>query len=103
MTSPSLPTNDQEVWTWIILLMAGHLAAVYVMRGIRGKVVFSDQSLQALISRIFDAGTFATSIMLLIGVPHKEILKAIGGTEPFLIFAGFAGTVYGIHALAKSD
>ena len=91
------------MWTWIIFLRAGHLGAVYVLRLFRRKQLFNDQSLQALVTRIFDAGAFATSFMLIIGVTHDAVLKALGGTQPFLIFAGFAGVIYGLHALAKSD
>jgi hypothetical protein len=48
---------------------------------------------------VFDAGTFAISVMLLWGVLDPGVLAAIGSTKPFLLVAGFFGTLYALHAL----
>lgn len=100
---PSLPTTEAALYRWIEILTAGYLAVVYVLRACRGKALFTEQALQAVLTRIFDAATFAASIMLLIGVADDGTLHAIGTTTPFLLVAGFGGLLYGFHALAKSD
>ncbi len=51
------------------------------------------------LTRIFDAITFSGSLMLLIGMVMPSVLAAIGSTRLFLLTAGLAGLVYGIHAL----
>jgi hypothetical protein len=56
-----------------------------------------------MLTRIFDAGTFSGSIMLLLGLLNDTVLKAIGSTKPFLLIAGLAGVLYGLHALFDGD
>lgn len=48
---------------------------------------------------VFDAGTFAISVMLLWGVLDPRVLAALGSTKPFLLVAGFFGVLYALHAL----
>ena len=48
---------------------------------------------------VFDAGSFAISVMLIWGVFDDNVLKALGSTKPFLLVAGFFGILYGLHAL----
>ncbi|MHC2585393.1 hypothetical protein [Bradyrhizobium diazoefficiens] len=47
----------------------------------------------------FNAGTFASSLILLVGVFVPDTLKAIGNLKPFLLFAGVAGGAYSLRAL----
>jgi hypothetical protein len=92
-----LPTDEQELYVWMAILTAVYLLVAY---GIQWKTKgFSDQDRFAL-TRVFDATTFAGSIMLLLGLMSPAVLVAIGSTKLFLLIAGFGGAVYGLHALA---
>jgi hypothetical protein len=48
---------------------------------------------------VFDAGSFAISIMLIWGVLDADVLVALGSTKPFLLIAGFFGVLNALHAL----
>jgi hypothetical protein len=92
-----LPTDEQEVYVWMAIITAIYLALAY---GIQFKFKgFTNQDRFAL-TRVFDATTFAGSVMLLFGLMSPPVLVAIGSTKLFLLIAGFGGTVYGLHALA---
>jgi hypothetical protein len=49
-------------------------------------------------SRVFDALTFSTSIVLIMGLIIPGFLTALGSVKPFLFLAGFSGLVYAILA-----
>jgi hypothetical protein len=52
-----------------------------------------------LINQLFDAATFAGSVLVISGVFYQPILVLIGDTKPFLLVAGGAGILYPIGAL----
>jgi hypothetical protein len=52
-----------------------------------------------LLQRIFDAITFSTSVVLLVGLMDATVLAALGSTKPFLFAAGMLGFFYSIIAL----
>jgi hypothetical protein len=54
---------------------------------------------KAIFDRCFNGGTFATSLILLLGIFIPDTLKAIGNLKPFLLFAGVAGVAYSLRAL----
>lgn len=49
--------------------------------------------------RVFDAATFSSSILLLMGIFDPNIIAFLGGTKLFLVIAGLAGTLYSVYAL----
>jgi hypothetical protein len=92
-----LPTDEQEVYVWMAGITACYLVVAYsIQYASKG---FSNQERFAL-TRVFDATTFAGSIVLLWGLVSPQVLVAIGSTKLFLLIAGFGGAVYGLHALA---
>jgi hypothetical protein len=92
-----LPADEQEVYVWMVLLAAIYLSLAYIIQyKLKG---FAGQDRFAL-TRVFDATTFAGSVMLLLGFLFPSVLVAIGSTKIFLLIAGLGGTVYGFHALA---
>lgn len=80
--------------------MVGYLFLAYFFRWYKTRQLFSDQSYRVLLPRIFDSATFAASVMLVLGILNDDVLRAIGSTKPFLLVAGLAGILYGIHAIA---
>ena len=51
-------------------------------------------------NKVFDAATFAASILLLTGIVYPKVLTAIGSTKGYLLVAGFCGLLNSLHALA---
>lgn len=72
--------------------MASYLAVRYLLNYCRARPTDPAPA-------VFDAGTFAISVMLLWGVFDADVLSAIGSTKPFLLVASFFGILYGLHAL----
>ena len=74
----------------MLCLAVGYLAFRAMVLLIRGK---KDDGLGVL----GDALAFSSSVLLLMGVWYPDtVLKAIGETKPFLIFAGLGGVYYAI-------
>lgn len=94
------PQSDDEFYLWLMVLMVGYLLVAYLFSWCRGHL--KDGSRFAL-NRIFDAATFSTSLLLLLGIVYPGVLTAIGNTKPFLIIAGLGGFVYSLHALWPSN
>lgn len=91
-----LPKDEHSFYLWVAILMAIYLCAAYLIQyKFKG---WSNQDRFAM-TRVFDAATFAASMMLLIGIVYPKALDMIGDTELFLLIAGFAAVVYGLHAL----
>ena len=86
------PKTDESLYAWVVILMAGYLVVRY---GLNLRTRRHTDPGPA----VFDAGTFAISVMLLWGVFDPDVLTAIGSTKPFLLVAGFIGILYGLHAL----
>lgn len=90
------PTDEQEVYAWMAVVTALYLAIAYLVqfafKGFKGQEAF-------VLTRIFDAATFAGSLLLLWGLVSPVVLAAIGSTKAFLLVAGFGGVIYGLHAL----
>lgn len=78
--------------------MVLYLVLTYLIRKKRVGVFF-DQANALIINHIFDATTFAGSIMLLWGIVDPVVLAAIGNTKLFLLIAGLAGVAYSLQAL----
>jgi hypothetical protein len=73
-----LPSDEQEVYIWIAALTAAYLVVAYCIQyTVKG---FSWQDSNQL-TRVFDATSFAGSIMLLIGMFAPSVLTAIGSTN----------------------
>ena len=83
----TLPTNEDGLYAWIIVLMLAYIGACYIVRFYR--VLRSARAVsptaQFFMAKMFDAGTFAVSVMLLIGIFDPPLLtlswkyKAISG------------------------
>lgn len=57
----------------------------------------SDRNL--VVDLVFNAGTFAGSAMLLLGITEPALLAVIGDTTVYLLIAGLAGVVHGAYAV----
>lgn len=80
--------------------MVLHLVAAYAVCRIKTGF-FPTEKDASFVSRIFDSATFASSGVVLLGIFEPSILALIGNTKPFLMVAGLAGFVYGIHAIFR--
>jgi hypothetical protein len=91
------PTNESHFFVSIAILMT-----VYLLVGYTVEVTSSRQWPDArfIMARVFDAGTFAGSLLLFIGIFEPTVLEAIGSVKPFLLIAALAGILYSLHALA---
>ena len=84
--------------------MAGYLVLAFVLKAVQRRSPISDKVVANVPVMIWNAGTFATSVMLLIGISdHPEVLRVIGDTTPFLLFVAFMGLVYGFIGLVRPD
>ena len=91
-----LPTDEQELYIWMAVLIGSYLVVAYAIQfWFKG---LSNQDKHTL-TRVFDATTFAGSVMLLLGVIEPTVLNAIGSTKLFLLVASFAGIIYCLHSL----
>jgi hypothetical protein len=78
---------------WILGLSTAYLLfAAWIRRGATRPKPIDGQT-------VFDAATFATSLMLLASVIDEQTAKAFGDSTLYLIIAGLAGAVYAIRAL----
>jgi uncharacterized membrane protein len=91
-----LPKTEDNFYFSAVVLTAVHLLVGYAIE-IATRREWPDTGL--IITRVFDASTFAGSTLLLIGIFVPSVLKAIGSVKPFLLFASFIGVIYSIHAL----
>lgn len=78
-------------------MMAGYIIAAYVVQVARRRKPRNAHKVG--VERVFNAATFASSVMLLLGVFSPDVLKLIGSLKPYLLFAGFMGCVYSVRAL----
>jgi hypothetical protein len=95
----TLPADEDSFYRWILILMVVHLVTAYGIHVVRNKK-FPDWRGEVM-TRVFDSATFASSVMLIAGIVQPKILLLIGSTKPFLLVAGVAGVLYGVHALIK--
>jgi hypothetical protein len=91
-----LPETEEALFLWMAILCVLYLGAAYYLQYKKDKG-FGDE--RFALPRVFDAITFSGSLMLLIGMAAPKVLHAIGSTKLFLLTAGLAGFVYGLHAL----
>ena len=99
---PFLQTVN-DIYRCTLILIVAYVVAAYLIcfsraalhRGILPSPRFAT-------TRLFDAATFAASLLLLTGVADPAVLALIGNTKPFLIVAGLAGTLHTVHELFAS-
>jgi hypothetical protein len=100
----TLPTSEDGLYAWIIVLMLAYIGACYIVRFYRvlRSARTAPPTAQFFLAKMFDAGTFAVSVMLLIGIFDPPLLTLLGSTKPFLAIAALAGLGYTIHSLLDS-
>jgi hypothetical protein len=81
-------------------MMAGYLILSYTIQFATGRKPRSSH--KAGVERVFNAATFASSVMLIFGVFSPTVLMLIGNLKPYLLFAGFLGAVYSVRALVST-
>jgi len=89
------PETTEHVYAWFLTLFIAYMLlrkAVVRIRGGRPRTTMA---------RLSDGGTFAGSLLLLIGVIHPATLKALGDTTAFLTMAGVGGLFYACEQLAE--
>jgi hypothetical protein len=92
-----LPTTSIGIGRWSICLIAVYVSA-------RLKLAQRRHRPEDGIGIVGDAATFSTSVLLLLGVWFPgTVLRAIGDTSLFLIFAGMAGLLSSIKAALKQS
>jgi hypothetical protein len=95
-----LPGSETDLYVWTAGLMAVYLVVSYPIYRLktghwgRKNIVGS---------KVFDAATFAASILLLIGIVYPKVLAAIGSTKGYLLVAGFCGLLNSLHALSPDS
>lgn len=94
-----MPYTEDSLYIWVAGLMVGYLLVFAFLRSRCTRKLPSDPAV--LVSSVFDAATFAVSLMLFWGVIDARVLAAIGSTKLFLLIAAIAGAVYGLHQLWK--
>jgi hypothetical protein len=93
-----LPDTEEGVYFCLAVLSIGYMAVVTVIQlRVSTLVAFERQVLK----RIFDAITFSSSLVLLVGLMHKPLLEALGSTKPFLFTGGLLGLCYSIYAAIR--
>jgi hypothetical protein len=91
-----LPGNETDLYIWTAGLMAVYLVVSYPIY----RVKTGHWGRRSIVgSKVFDAATFAASILLLIGIAYPKVLTAIGSTKGYLLVAGFCGLLNSLHAL----
>ena len=91
------PATEDHLGVSITFLMTVHLVLAYGIQIIHLRGL-PDAAL--ILPKILDAGTFATSVLLLSGLFVPKVLAVLGSMKPFLIVAAFAGINHSLHALA---
>jgi hypothetical protein len=91
-----LPANETDLYIWTAGLMAFYLVVSYPIYRLKtghwGRKTIVG-------TKVFDAATFAASILLLSGIVYPKVLTAIGSTKGYLLVAGFCGLLNSLHAL----
>jgi hypothetical protein len=78
------------------ILAIGYMAVVtFVQVRATDWVTFEKQ----FFGRIFDAVTFCSSFMLLLGLMDEPLLRVLGDTKPFLFTAALLGFLYACFAV----
>jgi hypothetical protein len=91
-----LPSTEEDLFLWMTVISVAYLLLGY---SLQYKTKGLGDVDRFALTRVFDAITFSGSMMLLIGMGVPRVLNAIGSTRLFLLTAGLAGFVYGVHAL----
>jgi hypothetical protein len=93
----NLVISEEAFYFWMTLATGIYLL---VANGLQ----FSHSGWEAVqkhgISRVYDALTFSTSIILILGLMIPGLLTALGSVKPFLFLAGVTGFVYAVMACA---
>jgi hypothetical protein len=84
------PHTPHEVGVWTLGLMVLYLIAASALR-------------RRLVNlpKVLDAGLFAGSVLLLMGVIDEKVTKALGDTTLYLIIAGLIGVLYCLRSIDK--
>lgn len=94
---PDLPKTKEQLSAWVLVLSILYLALVYI------RAFWVHKSLRRPGKRvnqiIFDATTFAFSILIMVGLVDKDVLDVIGDTSLFLLVGACGGLLYSLHAL----
>jgi hypothetical protein len=77
--------------------MIAYLIIAYAVPFVRTRTVHLDSEI--LVFRSFNSATFASSVLLLLGVADPVVLHAIGDVRPFLAFAAIFGFGYTVRSL----
>jgi len=94
-----VPRDEDSVFVFIGAVLILYVIIAYLLDLLRKP--HTNDANKAIFDRCFNAGTFATSLVVLIGVFVPDTLKAIGNLKPFLLFAGVAGVAYSFRALLR--
>jgi hypothetical protein len=92
-----VPRDEDAVFVFIGIALILYVIISYLLDLIRTPQTTDPN--KAIFDRCFNAGTFASSLIVLIGIFVPDTLKAMGNLKPFLLFAGVAGVAYSIRAL----
>jgi hypothetical protein len=92
-----VPRDEDSVFIFIGAVLILYVTFAYLLDFLR-KTQPSDPN-KAIFDRCFNGSTFASSVILLLGIFVPETLKALGNLKLFLLFAGVAGAAYSIRAL----
>jgi Na+-driven multidrug efflux pump len=74
------------------------MAGYFIVAWLLGFLLHEPEDRKFYLTTIFDAATFAGSVMLLWGIMDSDVLRLIGNTKPFLVIAGLAGVAYSLGA-----
>ena len=76
--------------------MGAYLFVTLFINLIRFKSLHHDS--KEMITHVYEAATFAGSIMILMGIFEPPVLVLLGNTMIFLVIAGIGGLLYSIGA-----
>jgi hypothetical protein len=94
-----VPRDEDGVFAFIGVVLILYVIIAYLLDLLRTPQTTDPN--KAIFDRCFNAGTFASSLIVLVGIFVPDTLKAIGNLKPFLLFAGVAGVAYSFRALVK--
>jgi hypothetical protein len=92
-----VPRDEDSVFVFIGAVLIIYVVAAYLLDLLR-KTQPADPN-KAIFDRCFNGSTFASSLILLLGIFVPDTLKALGNLKLFLLFAGVAGAAFSIRAL----
>ena len=92
-----------DVYQRLLILMMLYYIFLFARRLFAQRKLFAISAFPHSLGCVFDAATFASSLLLLWGIFNPTILAMIGDTKPFLLIAGVGGMVYSINALIRAD